>query len=247
MKQSIPNPLGTRLLLPKDEPIRFFSTALRFVPSEGYNKETQTKVVLNSKSKGWFLLTDRRVIYLQRRYTPAFAGGDIENCGFDVPLERITGIVPVWEDIRYGRWIWSKERHRGLEIYEGKKQRTVSLELEQPAATIYPQSDDTIIGVLVQGLALAIVNLREQKMDELRRRLTEAQKIANKAPTQIIMDFSWLKEYMEKGGVLMRSTKCPSCGGKIEIPSHGEEVQCEYCGTKMVAEDVFKKIKDLVS
>ena len=247
VKQSFPNTLGTRLLLPKDEPIRFFSIALRFLPTEGYNKQTQAKAILNSKSRGWFLLTHRRVIYLQRKYAPAFAGGDFEDFGFDIPLERITGIVPVLENLRYGRWAWSKESHRGLEIYEGKKQRTVYLELERTAATIHPQSDGTLIGVLVQGLALAIVNLREQKMDELQRRLAEAQKAANKAPTQIIMDFSWLREYMEKGGVLMRSTKCPSCGGKIEIPSHGEKVQCEYCGTIMVAEDIFKKIKDLAS
>ena len=71
VKQSIPNTLGTRLLLPKDEQIRFFSSALRFLPTEGYNKQTQAKAILNSKSRGWFLLTDRRVIYLQRNYAPS--------------------------------------------------------------------------------------------------------------------------------------------------------------------------------
>lgn len=38
--------------------------------------------------------------------------------------------------------------------------------------------------------------------------------------------------------------KCPSCGGRLQIPTDRESVSCMYCGTKILIEDVLSKKMD---
>jgi ribosomal protein S27AE len=72
----------------------------------------------------------------------------------------------------------------------------------------------------------------------------EAQK--KKEKVQIVLDFSSLKEYMEKGGLTLQQTKCPNCGAPIKLPQQGNQMTCEHCGATVYAQDIFQKIKDLV-
>jgi hypothetical protein len=44
----------------------------------------------------------------------------------------------------------------------------------------------------------------------------------------VVLDFSSLKEYMEKGGLVLQKTKC------------------EYCGSTIYAQDIFEKVKSLI-
>jgi len=62
---------------------------------------------------------------------------------------------------------------------------------------------------------------------------------------QIVLDFSALKEYMEKGVLVLQKMKCPECGGPIKLPQSGNQTTCEHCGSTIYAQDIFEKIKSL--
>jgi hypothetical protein len=85
----------------------------------------------------------------------------------------------------------------------------------------------------------ALVKLREQRIAEIKK-LNEKEKV------QVVMDFSWLREYMDKGGVILKTYKCPGCGAGVDIPQAGKTAQCNFCSTPFYVEDVFKKVKDLI-
>jgi DNA-directed RNA polymerase subunit RPC12/RpoP len=63
---------------------------------------------------------------------------------------------------------------------------------------------------------------------------------------QYILDFSFLKAEMEKGGLVVQSVKCPSCSAAIALPQTGSTTKCEYCGATVFAQDVFDRIKGLM-
>lgn len=63
---------------------------------------------------------------------------------------------------------------------------------------------------------------------------------------QIVFDFSALKAYMEHGGLVLQKVKCPECGAPIKLPQSGNQTTCEYCGSTILAHDIFEKIKNLV-
>jgi len=67
-----------------------------------------------------------------------------------------------------------------------------------------------------------------------------------KERVQIILDFSALKRYMEKGGLTLQKTKCPEYNAPMKLPQSGNQIICEHCGTPIYAQDIFEKIKDLI-
>lgn len=79
---------------------------------------------------------------------------------------------------------------------------------------------------------------------QTRREELETQK--RKERVQIVFDFSMLKEYMEKGGLILQKTKCPECNAPIPIPTSGNQIVCQHCGSTILAQDLFEKIKSLI-
>jgi hypothetical protein len=79
-------------------------------------------------------------------------------------------------------------------------------------------------------------NLRKSSISEEKRR----EKI------QVMVDFSFLKQYMEKGGAILRTVKCMNCGASMALPETGKTVVCTHCGTIHYSEDIFEKIKQLI-
>jgi DNA-directed RNA polymerase subunit RPC12/RpoP len=63
---------------------------------------------------------------------------------------------------------------------------------------------------------------------------------------QVMLDFSFLKKYMEDGGLAMQALKCPECGASVKFPDAGSQTVCSHCGANIHANDIFKKIKDLI-
>ena len=84
-----------------------------------------------------------------------------------------------------------------------------------------------------------IMNCCQKRREEL-----EAEK--RKEHVQIVIDFSMVKEYMEKGGLVLQKTKCPECNAPIPIPTSGNQVVCQHCGSTILAQDIFEKIKSLI-
>jgi len=79
---------------------------------------------------------------------------------------------------------------------------------------------------------------------EERRKHIESEK--RKERIQVILDFSSLKNYMEKGGLAMQTFRCPHCSAPVEFPEKGKTTKCAHCGSKIYARDIFEKIKELI-
>ena len=82
--------------------------------------------------------------------------------------------------------------------------------------------------------------------DLIRNRLLEIEEEKKKQRIQYILDFSFLKAEMEKGGLVMQTIKCPSCHASIQLPDSGNSLKCQYCGSQILAQDVFDKMKGLI-
>jgi hypothetical protein len=67
-----------------------------------------------------------------------------------------------------------------------------------------------------------------------------------KQNVQLVLDFSSLKEVMNKGGLVMTTYKCPNCNGMVNIPEAGKVLVCQYCGIPIKPVDIFEKIKLLI-
>ncbi|MGD0318637.1 MAG: hypothetical protein ABSB56_02935 [Nitrososphaerales archaeon] len=87
-----------------------------------------------------------------------------------------------------------------------------------------------------QVVAKAIQELRSQA--DHRERLRSA-------CVQIVFDFSMIRDYLDKGGLLVSAVKCPQCGGAVDLPKEGNLVKCRYCGSAVYAQDILQRLKEL--
>jgi len=79
---------------------------------------------------------------------------------------------------------------------------------------------------------------------EIRKNEIEAEK--KKERLHVVLDFSFLKTYMKKGGLIMEVLRCPQCSATIEFPKSGTQTKCSYCGNIIYAQDIFEKVKSLL-
>lgn len=79
---------------------------------------------------------------------------------------------------------------------------------------------------------------------EIRKKEIEVEK--KKERLHVMLDFSFLKTYMKKGGLIMQVLKCPHCSATIEFPESGTKIKCSYCGNTIYAQDIFEKVKSLL-
>lgn len=64
---------------------------------------------------------------------------------------------------------------------------------------------------------------------------------------QVILDFSWLRDYMEKHGpVAIQDIRCPYCGGSVHLPDRGTSTMCTYCGRTLLVKQIFDLVKDAI-
>jgi len=84
--------------------------------------------------------------------------------------------------------------------------------------------------------------LKEEVLKLIKERREELER---KKPS-VIIDFSFLKTFIEKGGIVLTTLKCPHCSAPIKMPKDGTETVCEHCGSTVYAQDVFEKVKKLI-
>ena len=70
--------------------------------------------------------------------------------------------------------------------------------------------------------------------------------LQKKGRVQVVLDFSFLKAYMEKGGMVVQKISCANCGASMHLPEKGNTVDCLYCRTTHRVEDIFEKVKQLI-
>jgi ribosomal protein S27AE len=77
-------------------------------------------------------------------------------------------------------------------------------------------------------------------------RLAEIEEEKRRSRIQYVVDFSFLKAQMERGGISLQSIKCPSCGASVEMPAQGNTFKCSYCGSMIQSQDVYERMKGLL-
>lgn len=95
---------------------------------------------------------------------------------------------------------------------------------------------------LKSGLIELVKPMIENVITSVREKLAILRRLDRLGVT---VDFSFLKKYMEKGGLLMQALRCPHCDGPIDFPKTGNVTTCPYCGTSIYAQNIFDKLKSL--
>lgn len=172
-------------------------------------------------SNGYLIVTDQRLVFLKKEglLSKSYSTTMI------IPLERVSGVS-------------AKE---GLTL---KRSVTVSVEQDGrimnvvfPSITaVDPRGSASIAPSAAQRIIKGLVENRLHAIAEERR----------KDRIQYVLDFSFLRAEMEKGGVVVQTIKCPHCGASLELPSAGSSARCTYCGTPVLAQDVFDKMKGII-
>jgi len=99
--------------------------------------------------------------------------------------------------------------------------------------------------ILVYGetdLQRAVAQVQEKILQQIKERRRELEQ----KKTSVLTDFSFLKTYIEKGGIVLTTLKCPHCSAPIKMPKGGAETVCEHCGSTVYAQDIFEKVKKLM-
>jgi ribosomal protein S27AE len=81
---------------------------------------------------------------------------------------------------------------------------------------------------------------RQKRCAELKEQERRQDKV------QLVLDFSALKEQMAKGGLVVQTIKCPTCGANVDLPAKGNTIKCQYCQSTIYAADLFEKLKEML-
>jgi len=76
--------------------------------------------------------------------------------------------------------------------------------------------------------------------------LKAIQKKQEKERPIVVIDFSRVRDYLDKGGLVLTTVKCPQCGASIELPKKGSTTKCGYCRASIYAQDILEKFKGLM-
>ena len=87
---------------------------------------------------------------------------------------------------------------------------------------------------------------KKNVFDQVNSRKQELETEKKRERVHVLLDFSFLKSYMEKGGLIMQTFKCPKCSASVELPESGNQMPCKYCGSTIYAQDIFEKVKALI-
>ena len=86
----------------------------------------------------------------------------------------------------------------------------------------------------VEAKIKSLVVARKHKIEAAKRRVN------------LILDFSFLKDYLKKGGLIITTIQCPNCGASTKLPESGNQTICDHCGSTVYAQEIFEKVKKLI-
>ena len=119
----------------------------------------------------------------------------------------------------------------------------VSLRPGKPLHVAYQASGTSVSREFyAKGLAdvqSAIVDVRNTRLQAIEREKRQSR-------VQYVLDFSFLKAQMEKGGITVSTIRCPNCQASLGLPDSGTSTRCSHCGANVVAADIFQRMKGLI-
>ena len=178
-----------------------------------------------SSVDGFLVLTDRRMVF-------------IASSGLMVTKHEVALSID-YEDIL------------GVECLKGISHKLrISHRWSATPAAFHTFMDASVSAVNMMTSGDAIIPpelIKENLVLRIEDRLMKMEEERKREKTQLILDFSFLKSILEKGGVVMQSMRCPSCGADLQMPKSGTTVKCDYCGTPVNAIDIFERIRGLLA
>jgi len=177
----------------------------------------------NVDQGGTLLLTNRRLLWLEQHVTTrrsGFLSTTTESSWlvrYEIPLDRIKGITGSSGDSQ--SWLSAPSE---VHIVDERGEHRFKLYY-------------AFVEVFKPTVEAAVV-LRQDEVEREKRQ----------DKVQVLLDFSFLRKYMEDGGMVVQNLKCPVCGASVKFPDAGSQSMCSHCGANIYANDVFKKIKDLI-
>ena len=225
-KSKVPEMVLSSLILIPGESVGEFWKACYDLP-QGALQARSGSVGVNFPSSldGFLVLTDRRVVFIASR-------------GLMVTKYEVALSID-YEDIL------------GLDCVSGFSQKLrISHKGSATPAALHTFIDASAFAANLmtsQDSIIAPEVIKEDLATRIKDRLIEMEEDRKRGTTQLVLDFSFLKSILEKGGVVMQSMRCPSCGADLQMPKSGSTMKCEYCGTTVKAIDVFDRIRDLLT
>jgi ribosomal protein S27AE len=143
------------------------------------------------------------------------------------------------------RGIFGKSYHKALEILLLKVGGISMGGMFSPFVSIVDDKENHIFHVSRIGKK-EFESFRQLIAAQCKERREEIESERKRERVQVVLDFSSLRDYMEKGGLVLQKTKCPECGAPISLPKAGTETQCTHCGSKIYAQDIFEKVRSLI-
>lgn len=201
------------IIIEKNEYILNAWTGNRVIPVKPETALTQPTPIMQI---GALLLTNRRLIWLERRQIGVWKPQITYQVALDTPLGDVKSISAESGDS--SNWAAPKK--------------------------VYIVTGDGEITFTLQSAFQELLKPMIENAIKMRNEETEAEKKRDKI--RIILDFSFLKSVMEKGGLVMQVLKCPECGATVDFPKSGNETRCVHCGKTIYAQDIFEKVKGLI-
>ena len=220
MGKCVPSDVASAVIMGKGEKSLAFWLGLRTVSQP---RVVGAQTVLGVVDVGGALiLTNRRLLWMEQHVTTrrsGFLSTTTESSWlvkYEIPLDGIKGISGSTGDSQ--SWASYTEIH----VVDSNGEQTFKLQYG-------------FCEVFKPAVEAAVV-LRQDEAERERRQ----------DKVQVLLDFSFLRKYMEDGGMLVQNLKCPECGAAVKFPDAGSQSVCDHCGANIYANDVFKKIKDLI-
>ena len=185
----------------------------------------ETEVV--DRGEGVLILTNQNIMWLYS--IPSSPEGSFSR-GFRIPLEEIAGISSGPEPIP----------HLAITHLEGA-------DFVSPFSRLGPiPGYGGLLGHREYMTEDELEVLQETVKKQQRERRIAVLELLKKERVQVIIDFSFLREYMEKGGMIVQKISCAHCGASMQLPEKGNTVDCPYCKTTHRVQDIFEKVKQLI-
>jgi DNA-directed RNA polymerase subunit RPC12/RpoP len=184
------------------------------------------------KRSGILVATDQRLLFFSKT-----TNADAYRSSFGIPTATSEKICK-WSDIEF-------EEIRSYQVSVGSR-GTASMTvfywnrgMVENVEYWYLHDLDTNT-LQVKGKT-SIEELKRTMESMINTRLTKLKEESTYVEKKRLVDFSTLREKMEKEGVAMKTFRCPSCGGDISIPPSGMSVKCQYCGSTIFVRELMEE------
>ncbi len=225
LSEALPNSVFRAVMLQENEEILTSTKSTLLDMDIGRNNPDFASVLLNDSARqsvkkwgfpGYLVVTNKRLLFVEQQ-------------------------MGVWgpKDEFSLRDVIDLECVQGMSIYEkfqgGLRLNVTYVSQGVPHEKGFKGPDEAHLAKLKKAIEV-LVTRRSREIDEEKSR----------DRVQYVIDFSFLKAEVEKGGFSLSTARCPSCSANVDVPESGSFFKCSHCGNTIRATDLFERLKGLM-